>query len=195
MSRDRDLTDRLSALRSEGGRSLAPLWIETLSAEEALEELAPRQGAVYRLQEARVLGTLGRTDEAHSVISELEELPPGLRSVRDGLALQLAQGKGDRSAASGTGAETEGLASITLAELYATQGEEGAALAVYERLLAAAPNNASLQRRVEDLRAGRRTKASAPASPESRKLLGGAEVRVLEAWLAQVRGWRRTLGV
>jgi hypothetical protein len=88
-----------------------------------------------------------------------------------------------RSEGETVGPPEDDLSSVTLAELYATQGEAGAALAVYERLLAAAPGNESLRKRVEDLRAGIAARRGGGVPGEA----------ALVAWLERVRGWRRVL--
>ena len=188
MTRDPDLTERLDALRRGGDSTTAPLWIEALPADEALAELRRREGSVFRIQEARVLLDMGRDGDARSVLEGQADLPLGLAAVRDLLRQRLSgtdrqslrpASAGERSAGEPRVEAGDGLTSVTLAELYATQGEVGAALAVYERLLAAAPNNESLRRKVRELRGER---------------AAGAETALSE-WLERVRGWRRALRV
>jgi hypothetical protein len=194
--------ERLAVLRAKDHDVLAPFWIESLPAAEAVIELHSRPGGIYRLQEARFLLTLDRIGEARMVLGELADLPPGLASIRNVLLEELRRkGAGiqpnsrptGRSGSVAPGTADTGLASITLAELYATQGEVGAALAVYERLLAAAPHNESLRRRVDDLQTGRLSRAS-PRPTVSLAEAEHGEPALLE-WLDRVMDWRRALGV
>ena len=82
--------ERLRSLRKGGAEALAPLWIEQLPAEEALNEVRGREGPLFRLQEVRFLVDLGRTDEAHTVLRSLTELSRGLARVRDALAVGVS---------------------------------------------------------------------------------------------------------
>ncbi len=168
------LGERLERLRSAGGEPLAPLWIEALPPDEALAELKGREGAVFRLQEARFLRLLGRAEEAHGILESLDALPPGLARLRD----RLLPGAGaDRPGPEPPAPEPP--ASRKLAELYAAQGDREAAAEVYRRLLEQNPGDEAARARLRELE-------EEPAEPA---------VAVLQAWLDRVRQWRRALGV
>jgi len=161
---------------------LAPLWIETLSPEEALEELKGRQGEVFRIQEARILADLGRRDEARQILEELSSLPFGLTEIKANFLAELSESARGGDAAfekSGAEAPAESAASKTLAELYASQGNAQEAISTYRALLADNPEDASIRRRIEEL--------------SGKSVLSVEEL--LADWLANVRAWRRTLGV
>jgi hypothetical protein len=178
------LRERLEEVRCAGDPALAPLWIEVWPADAALGELETREGAIFRLQEARILMGIGRPEEAQAVLEGIDSVPPGLAPVQEGLLAELAglctdSRPGGRSDGAVSEDADDGLASVTLAELYATQGEVGAALAVYKKLLAAAPGNESLRRKVRALQGEKASETEA----------------ALIEWLDRVRGWRRVLGV
>ncbi len=168
------LRERLEWLKRSGEAPLAPLWIEALPPEEALAELRGRDGAVFRLQEARFLQRLGRAEEATRILESLEALPPGLSRVRERL---LSGGGAHTPTAGAPGPEPP--VSRKLAELYAAQGDRAAAADVYRRLLEQDPGD-------EDARA---RLAALGEHPEDAALVA------LQAWLERVRQWRRALGV
>ncbi len=165
------LRERLERLKRSGGDVLAPLWIETLPPEQALAELKGREGAVFRLQEARFLQLLGRADEARRTLESLEALPPGLARVRDRLRSGTDAGPQRPEVPA-----PELPVSRKLAELYASQGDRAAAADVYRRLLEQNPGDE-------------------PARARLRELEGEPAVAALQAWLERVREWRRALGV
>ncbi|GAB4270079.1 tetratricopeptide repeat protein [Deferrisoma sp.] len=161
-----------------GNASLAPLWIETLPPEEALGELRGREGPVFRIQEARFLGLLGRADEAREILAGLGELPRGLALLRDAVAADLGE---EKTSAGEPESEAAPISSKTLAEIYARQGDVDAAVAMYREVLARNPDDVEARERLRELLG----QAPRPAGPVAR----------LEAWLGRVRAWRRVLGV
>jgi len=175
------LRARFEKIREEGCEPLAPLWIETLPAEEALEDLRGRQGAVFRIQEARFLGMLGRVDEAQAVLGALGELPAGLGRLREAVARELGA---DATAAP---AAPEGgeppMASKTLAEIHARQGDVEGAVAIYREVLARDPDDVEARERLRQL-----------LGPAEEHRPTGTAGRLAE-WLERVRAWRRVLGV
>ncbi|NOY44782.1 MAG: tetratricopeptide repeat protein [Deltaproteobacteria bacterium] len=175
------LPERLSRFREEGCEALAPLWIEPLPPEEALEALRGREGAVFRIQEARFLGVLGRVDEAQAVLGALGELPAGLGRLREAVAREL----GAQASAAQAGPEDEKppMASKTLAEIHARQGDVEGAVAIYREVLARDPDDVEARERLRQLLG---------TTEEPRPT--GAVGRLAE-WLERVRAWRRVLGV
>ncbi len=161
--------DRFAALRARGA---PPLWSEALPLEESLREVRGRVGPIFRLQEAHVLLELGRVAEARRVLGTLGELPGGLSSLRDELLGRCGSAPAARP-------EPRSLASRTLAELYAGQGDSQGAAEVYGELLTRDPGDRGARQRRDEL-LGR----GAPSG-----------VAALEQWLGRVRGWRRALGV
>lgn len=163
--------------------ALTPLWIETLSPDEALEELKGRQGEVFRIQEARFLAALNRSTEARQILEKLSSLPFGLAEIKAEVLAELsASAQGVAAAVEKSGAEeqAESGASKTLAELYASQGDVQEAISTYRALLADNPEDASIIRK------------------RIAELLGKSALSVEELladWLANVRAWRRTLCV
>ncbi|GAB6062615.1 tetratricopeptide repeat protein [Deferrisoma palaeochoriense] len=174
------LNERLRRFREEGGEPLVPIWIETLPPEEALVELRGREGPVFRIQEARFLGLLGRADEAREVLAGLGELPRGLALLRDAVAAELGEAKPRTEEPE---PEAAPIASKTLAEIYARQGDVDGAVAMYREVLARNPDDVEARERLREL-LGR----------EARPAEAGLAAR-LEAWLGRVRAWRRVLGV
>jgi hypothetical protein len=155
-----------------------PLWIEALPPEEALAEVRNRRGPIFRVQEARFLIDAGQGEAAREVLDRLPGLPRGLQRLRDGL------GEGFETQTVPLGAEPEPeaphpIASKTLAELHASQGDVKAAIAMYREILDRDP-------------------ADEGARDQLRELMGGKQERVevvLSQWLQRVRLWRRALGV
>ncbi|WP_025323250.1 tetratricopeptide repeat protein [Deferrisoma camini] len=176
-----ELPGRLSRFREEGREPLAPLWIEALPPEEALEELRGREGAVFRIQEARFLGMLGRVGEAQAVLGGLGELPAGLGRLREAVARELGPDATEAQAAPED--ETPPMASKTLAEIHARQGDVEGAVAIYREVLARDPDDVEARERLRQLL------GTAEEPPPS-----GAAGRLAE-WLERVRAWRRVLGV
>lgn len=169
---------RLAGLRERGREELAALWIEALAPQEALAELFGRRDDLSLLQKARFLLDLGRHEDAREVLGEVAAALPGLRRIRDELVAASAAPQG---ALEPPDAEEEpALASPTLAELHAEQGDEGAAIAIYREILARNPQDHGARRRLTELLGARRPRREAPA---------------LHAWLARVRHWRGELGV
>ncbi|GAB4267230.1 MAG: hypothetical protein Kow0092_20480 [Deferrisomatales bacterium] len=169
------LRARLAALGDGGPPALFALWAETLGADEALERLADREDPLSRLQRARRLLELGRAGEARGLLQGLAGLPPGLSRLRG----ELLAAAGGEPASGETGHEaSSGLATPTLAELYAAQGDVEAAVATYREVLAREPGNERARGRL-------------------RELLGEGPdpLAALEQWLACVRRWREVLGV
>ena len=168
---------RLADLRGLGCDAVAPLWIETLPPEEALEELRGREGPLSRLQEARFLRLLGREEEARAVLEGLGDLPPGLEGIRRELLEPVPEepSRPDRG-------EPRPIATRTLAELYASQGDVDAAVATYREVLARDPGDEEARERLRQLLA--REEAA-----------GGDPTAALTRWLERVRAWRRVLGV
>ncbi len=167
---------RLAELRGLGHDALAPLWIETLPPEEALGELRGREGPLLRLQEARFLKLLGREDEARAVLEGLGSLPPGLEEIRRELLAAPVE-EPPRPA----GGEPRPIATKTLAELYASQGDVDAAVATYREVLARDPDDGEARERLRQLL--------------GRERAGGDPVAALTRWLERVRAWRRVRGV
>lgn len=162
---------RLAVLRQGGDPALAPLWIEALPPEEALPELFGRTEPLCRLQRARLLLQAGGRRKAREILEDLQGLPAGLEAIRSELLAKAVSACG--------WAEEETLASRTLAELHALQGDRETAAALYRELLAQKPGDGELRRRLREL-------AGAPgARPEA----------ALEQWLERVRRWRRVRGV
>ncbi|MHB8765524.1 MAG: tetratricopeptide repeat protein [Deferrisomatales bacterium] len=175
MTRPGELNARLAAL---GGReATAPLWIESLEPERALGELAAREGPLFRLQEAHFLLAGGRVDEASAVLAGLRDLPAGLAALRGELVARA--GRDARPRAEPSRGAAPGLATVTLAELYARQGDVAAAIATYEAVLAIDPSDRRARQGLDEL-TGR-----GPAGPAR---------SALERWLERVRGWRRARG-
>ncbi len=89
-----------------------------------------------------------------------------------------------------------GLATETLAELYASQGHLDRALAVYRQLVATQPDNVELHGRMEELEM--LVKASQEPAPSERG--GGGEggadpnVRALEEEIRALEGWLVAIG-
>lgn len=166
---------RLRALREAGDPALAPLWIEALPPEEALPELFGRTEPLCRLQRARMLLCAGAAGKARDILEGLEGLPAGLATIRSEL---LAEAATAPEHAAGE-PEVETLASRTLAELHALQGDRETASDLYRQLLAREPGNAELRERLRELTGARR------ARPEA----------ALEEWLDRVRQWRSVRGV
>ncbi len=169
--------ERLDHLRGLGHDAVAPLWIETLPPHEALEELRGREGPLVRLQEARFLRLLGREDEARAVLEGLGSLPPGLEEIRR----ELLEAGGEQGPGPAEG-ESRPIATKTLAELYASQGDVDAAVATYREVLARDPGDEEARERLRQL-LGREERA------------GGGQEAALTRWLERVRAWRRALGV
>ena len=86
-----------------------------------------------------------------------------------------------------------GLATETLAELYASQGHLDRALAVYRQLVATQPDNVELRGRMEELEM--LVKASQEPAPSERGE-GGADphVRALEEAIRALEGWLVAIG-
>ncbi len=178
------LPERLSRFREEGWEPLAPLWIEPLPPEEALEELRGREGAVFRIQEARFLGMLGRSREARAVLEGLGgPLPPGLAVLRRAVAAELGDEVAEAQEEACDEAEEPPMASKTLAEIHARQGDVEGAVAIYREVLARDPDDVEARERLRQLL------GTAEEPPPS-----GAAGRLAE-WLERVRAWRRVLGV
>ncbi len=171
--------ERLDHLRGLGHDTVAPLWIETLPPHEALEELRGREGPLVRLQEARFLRLVGREDEARAVLEGLGSLPPGLEEIRRELLAADPEGPRDPEAGE---APPRPIATKTLAELYASQGDVDAAVATYREVLARDPGDEEARERLRQL-LGREERA------------GGDPAAALARWLERVRAWRRALGV
>jgi hypothetical protein len=109
------------------------------------------------------------------------------------------------SADKGSGRQVEqekpGLATATLAELYASQGHLDRALGVYRQLVASQPNDAQLRTRMEELEM--LVKASQEPAPPQRggspSSLGGPaggdrNVRDLEEAIRTLEGWLAASG-
>lgn len=175
MIRSGELNARLGALA--GREAIAPLWIESLEPERALGELAAREGPLFRLQEAHFLLESGRVDEASGVVAALRDLPAGLAALRDELVARVGRGAPPRPEPARGAAS--GLATVTLAELYARQGDVEAAIATYQRVLTVDPSDRRARQGLDEL-TGRRPAGPAPSA--------------LERWLERVRGWRRARG-
>ncbi|MFU8856399.1 MAG: tetratricopeptide repeat protein, partial [Deferrisomatales bacterium] len=147
-----------------------PLWIEALPLEEALPELFGRHEPLCRLQRARLLLLGGRPKAARDILEGLEELPAGLEAIRrellDEAAVQAEEG--------GPEPDDGGLASPTLAELHAAQGDRATAAAIYRELVSRDPEDEEAHRRLRELG---RTESRDPAAR-------------LEQWLGRVRRWR-----
>jgi len=177
-----DLMENHIAAAIKNNSALAPLWIETLPPEEALEELKGRQGEVFRIQEVRFLADLGRMDEARQILEQLSSLPFGLAEIKAGLLAELSAAEQGATAVvekSDAEAPAESAASKTLAELYASQGNAQEAISTYRALLADNPEDDSIRRRIAEL--------------SGKSVLSVEEL--LADWLANVRAWRQTLGV
>lgn len=165
--------------------TLASLWIETLPPDEALLELKDRQGEVFRVQEAKFLADLGRFSEASDVLDALGLLPHGLAEIKAELLAEFSAVSSPEAAVeavaelSGAAPAKKAMASKTLAELYASQGDVAAAVSTYREVLANFPEDLSARKRIEEL-AGRGV-----SSVEA----------LLTGWLANVRAWRKALGV
>jgi tetratricopeptide (TPR) repeat protein len=170
MASDDSLQTRLTELRARGDASAAALWFETLPAEAALAELFGRRDDLSLLQKARFLLRLGRDRDAAEVLGELGDLPPGLSGVREELESAL-RGK---VAVENTG-EPPGLASLTLAELHASQGDRDAAIALCRAVLERDPADAQARSRLREL--------LEPGRVDPAEALGH--------WLERVRRWRR----
>ncbi len=171
-----ELEQRKDWLRNRGPEDLAPLWIEHLEPEEGLRELSNRSGALFRLQEARFLLHRGCRGEARAVLEALEDLPRGLRKVFDELWERVAEG-GEETPTEGS-PESPGIASRTLADLYLSQGDRDAAVAMYRELAELHPDDGEIRSRL-------------------RTLVGAGEpqgVAELAAWLERVRRWRAVRG-
>ncbi|NTU59562.1 MAG: hypothetical protein HGA98_00710 [Deltaproteobacteria bacterium] len=91
MPEGQSFPERLRALRKNGLEALAPLWVEQLPPGEALDELRGREGAVFRLQEARFLLDSGRAPEALDVLAAQADWPPGLAAIRDELTTRARE--------------------------------------------------------------------------------------------------------
>lgn len=166
---------RLRDLRESGDSAFAPLWIEALPPEEALPELFGRTEPLCRLQRARLLLRAGGAGKARDILEGLEGLPPGLEAIRGELLAETASAPAEAEEDRGS----ESLASRTLAELHALQGDRETAAALYRELLAREPGNEELRGRLRELTGARR------APPEA----------ALEEWLERVRQWRSVRGV
>ncbi len=176
MRESEGLEHRKDWLRNRGPEDLAPLWIEHLEPEEGLRELSNRSGALFRLQEAYFLLRCGRGGEARAVLEALEDLPRGLRRVFDDLWERVAEG-GEETSAEGS-SESSGIASRTLADLYLSQGDRDAAVAMYRELAQLHPDDGEIRSRL-------------------RALVGGGEpqgLAELATWLERVRRWRAVQG-
>jgi hypothetical protein len=165
---------RLRDLRASGDPALAPLWIEALPPEEALPELFGRTEPLCRLQRARLLLKAGGTGKARDILEGLSGLPPGLEAIRAELLAETAAAPREDE----EGRQGEPLASRTLAELHALQGDRETATALYRELLAREPGNEELRARLRELTGARRPR------PEA----------ALEEWLERVRQWRSVRG-
>ncbi|MEW6488960.1 MAG: tetratricopeptide repeat protein [Thermodesulfobacteriota bacterium] len=166
---------RLRDLRESGDSALAPLWIEALPPEEALPELFGRTEPLCRLQRARLLLRAGGAGKARDILESVEALPPGLEAIRAELLAEATSAPAEVEEGRGS----ESLASRTLAELHALQGDRETAAALYRELLAREPGDEELRERLRELTGARR------ARPEA----------ALEEWLERVRQWRSVRGV
>jgi hypothetical protein len=168
---------RLAALRSSGRPELAPLWIEHLLRDDALAELAGREGAVFRLQESWFLLEAGQADDGRAVLDLLADLPPGLEDLKRELLGRVDTR--ELAVVQQPDVAPAGMASKTLAELYASQGDLGTAISIYRELVNRDPADSGAKERLQ-------------------KLLGeessGVEGLLLD-WLDRVRLWRGALGV
>jgi len=167
------VVDRLSALAEREHPALRALWIDTLPPQEALAELFGRQDDLSLLQKARFLLDLGRGGDAAEVLRELGDLPAGLAGLRQELVDALEGAETEPA-----GEEPPDLASPTLAELHASQGDQEAAIAMYREVLGRDPSDAQARRRLRQL-----------TGPWP---IGSAEV--LGDWLERVRRWRSQHG-
>lgn len=171
------MRERLEEIRARGDPELSPLWIEGLDARRAHKEVLDRDGAVFRLQEARILGELGRREEARQILTGLQELPGGLADVRADLLRGLGEA-GPEPDALDMGPAS--LASKTLAELYAAQGNLEEALAIYRDVVGREPGDEKARRRARELSGH----GEAELEPEGL-------TSELEHWLGRVRAWRK----
>ncbi len=172
------LRERLEELRERGDPELAPLWIEALEPRRAQKEVLDRDGEVFRLQEAHILIELGRREEARQLLGGLRDLPGGLAVVRADLLKAVSETAAEPEGQGPPGQES--LATKTLAELYAAQGNLEESLAIYREVLAREPGDEEARRRIGEL-----------SGQEEMKPEGEGAGPQLEQWLERIRSWRK----
>jgi hypothetical protein len=131
------------------------------------------------VQEARILIDAGNGEAAREVLDRLPGLPSGLQRLRDRLVEGFETGAASLGAEPDPDAVPHAIASKTLAELHASQGDVKAAITMYREILDRDPADEGARYRL-------------------RELMGGKQERVelvLSQWLQRVRLWRRALGV
>ena len=177
------------------GRTLLEMdRLEESSAEfRAVLESEPQNLLAGRLL-AGIYRNQGRWSEALETFRRLQSFYPDDADVR-AQVYQLERGPEEVTQAprhSVASAGQDALATNTLAEIYYRQGLVERAVAVYENMLRADPDNQAVRRRISEILGGD-TIAPAPAAVEETKRVSPAEdsrrriIRELQNWLIGVQ--------